>query len=167
MYKTSRAKAHLSNEELTSKIKTTAGFWRVQKWLIIYNAMNYPRKAKEIANHLAVSESSVHKTISSYSRMGEKAIDTIGKGGRKNAYLTLDEERTFMDSYLQRAQQGQIATAMEIKADFEKKVGESVSKTTIYRLLERHGWRKIVPLPFHPRKDKDAQEAFKKTSGMT
>ncbi|MBH8552614.1 winged helix-turn-helix domain-containing protein [Nostocaceae cyanobacterium CENA357] len=29
-------------------------------------------------------------------------------------------------------------------------------KTTIYRLLERHQWRQIVPRPTHPKKDLNA-----------
>jgi transposase len=165
MGKISKAKSLLSNEELIAKIKTTVGFWRVQKWLIIYNAVNYPRKAIEIANHLAVSESLVHKTISEYNKKGTKAIDTIGKGGRKNAYLTIDEEKEFLNSYIQKAQKGHIATAMEIKIGFEERIGETVDKTTIYRLLNRHNWRKIVPLPFHPKQNKEEQEAFKKTLG--
>jgi hypothetical protein len=33
--------------------------------------------------------------------------------------------------------------------------------TVTYRLLERHGWRKIVPRPQHPKTDKASQETFK------
>src|SRR5580704_5911495 len=36
------------------------------------------------------------------------------------------------------------------------------SKSTIYNLLARHGWRKLMPRPFHPRRDIAAQNAFKK-----
>jgi len=50
--------------------------------------------------------------------------------------------------------------------DFEKRIGLKVSKSTIYRLLHRHNWRKIVPLPFHPEQNKEVQAAFKKTSKM-
>jgi hypothetical protein len=85
MSKVSKASLHLSNDELSIKIKTTVGFWRVQKWLIIYNAVNYPRKAIETANHLAVSESLVHKTISEYNKIGAKAIDTMVKADEETA----------------------------------------------------------------------------------
>jgi len=166
MGKISKASLHLSREELLAKIKTTVGFWRVQKWLIIYNAVNYPRKAVEIANHLAVSEALVHKTISEYNKLGAKAIETIGKGGRKNSYLSIKQEIEFMNSYIQKAQTGQIVTVAEIKIDFEALVGSTVSNSTIYRLLSRHNWRKIVPLPFHPKQNKEKQEEFKKTSQM-
>jgi len=123
MSKITKLKTDYSESELISKIKQTTGFWRVQKWLIVYNAANYPRKAEEIANHLAVSVSLVHKTVSEFKKNGIKAIETIGKGGRKNSYLTIDEEKEFMNSYIQQALEGQIATVGQIKEDFEKKSG--------------------------------------------
>ncbi len=163
MSKKTKAKEHLTSEDVKQMMKTTTGFWRVQKWLIVYNALNYPRTSKEISEHLAVTESLVHKTISEYNRFGAKAIETVGKGGRRNAYLTVEEEREFMEGFIQKAQKGEIATAAEIKAAYEKIIGKTIHKTTIYRLLERNGWRKVVPLPHHPQKDKQAQESFKKT----
>jgi hypothetical protein len=29
-------------------------------------------------------------------------------------------------------------------------------------ILARHGWRKLMPRPFHPKRDVAAQDAFKK-----
>ena len=162
MSKKTIAKPHLSADEVKQKIKTTVGFWRVQKWLIIYNALNFPRNSEEIAEHLAVSTSLVNKTISEYNRYGVSAIETKGKGGRRNSYLTLEQEQKFMEGFMTQAQKGLIATAGQIKERYEKLIGKNVNKTTIYRLLERNGWRKIVPLPHHPQKDRQAQEDFKK-----
>jgi len=164
MSKISKAKSHLSANEVRQKIKTTVGFWRVQKWLIIHNALNYSRRAEEIASCLAVSKSFVHKTISEYNRFGSSSIETTGKGGRRNSYLTAEEEFNFIEGFISQAQKGYIATAGEIKEAFEKLIGHKVHKTTIYRLLDRTKWRKIVPLPYHPKKDKQAEEEFKKTS---
>ncbi len=162
MSKKTQAKAHLTTYEIEQRIKSTVGFWRTQKWLIIYNALNYSKSAKDIAKPLAVSVSLVHKTISEYNRYGPQAIETRGKGGRRNSYLTPDEENKFMEGFILKAQKGYIATATEIKVAFEKLVGKEIHKTTIYRLLKRNGWRKIIPLPHHPKKNKQAQEDFKK-----
>lgn len=163
MSKISKAKQHLSADEILQKIKTTVGFWRVQKWLIIYNALNFSKKAVEIASSIAVSEALVHKTISEYNRYGAISIETKGKGGRRNSYLTVEEENKFIESFITQAQKGHIATAGQIQEAFEKLIGKKVNKTTIYRLLDRNNWRKIVPMPYHPKKDKQAQEDFKKT----
>jgi transposase len=42
-------------------------------------------------------------------------------------------------------------------------VGQQVHKSTISRLLKRHGWRKPVPRPVHPKANPEAQAQFKKT----
>jgi hypothetical protein len=34
----------------------------------------------------------------------------------------------------------------------------------IASMLHRHGWRKLMPRPFHPKRDLAAQNAFKKTA---
>jgi hypothetical protein len=41
--------------------------------------------------------------------------------------------------------------------------GQAPSDSTVYNLLHRHGWRKLMPRPFHPKRDLAAQNAFKKT----
>jgi transposase len=51
----------------------------------------------------------------------------------------------------------------EVKAVYEEAVGRSVPKSTVYRMLARHGWRKIAPRPCHPKADPQKMEAFEKT----
>jgi hypothetical protein len=41
-----------------------------------------------------------------------------------------------------------------------KKVGSAVAPSTVYRMLDRHGWRKVIPRPRHPKADMQAQDAF-------
>ena len=50
------------------------------------------------------------------------------------------------------------------RRDYEQMVGYKVAASTVYRLLERAGWRKVAPRPSHPRKDPTVEEAFKKSS---
>jgi transposase len=95
--------------------------------------------------------------------LGAVSIETKGKGGRRNCYMTESEEQEFMKGFIEDARKGLIATAAVIHQAFEDNVGQKVHKTTIYRMLERTGWRKIVPLPAHPKKNVAAQESFKKT----
>jgi transposase len=162
MSKTTRVKAYLTLSEIEDKIKVTVGFWRVKRWLVIWNAMVDPRPAKEIAKHTMLSEQTVHNMISRYNRFGARAIETRGKGGRKNFYFSIEEEADFLNSFEDKASSGEIATVLEIKRAYEKKLGHSVHETTIYRMLKRHGWRKVMPRPFHVDSKKDEQESFKK-----
>ena len=131
-----------------------------KRWLIIYNALVDPREAKDIAKHTGVSVKTVHKLLSTYNRLGIAAVETPGKGGRRNEYLTFEEERELLTPFFELAKKGELPTAAQIKQAFEKQVGHAVAETTIYRLLKRHEWRKLVPRPFHPQADKEEQRLF-------
>jgi transposase len=133
-------------------------------WTIVYNALVEPRLASSIALHCGVSVPTVRVVISSYNRLGPAALDTPGKGGRRNEYLSLAEEQAFLAPFFDRAAKGQVATASEIQQALEAQIGHTVHQSTVYRLLDRHNWRKRVPRPTHPRADPQAQSEFKKTS---
>ncbi len=158
-----RAANHLTAEQIKEKLKETKDVVHFQRWLIVYNALVAPRQASEIAAVLAVSTSLVHKVIFLYNREGPKALETQIPGGRYHATLTLQEEETFLAPFFARAEAGELATIKEIHQAFESHVGKAVHATTIYRLLDRHRWRKLMPRPRHPKADLQAQEHFKKT----
>ena len=161
MARRTRAALHLPVEEVKNRMKNDPRPWCRERWLIIYNALVDPREARDIAKHTGVSVSTVHKVISTYNKLGVVAVETPGKGGRRSEYLTIEEERDFLQPFFERAAKGEIATASQIKQEFEKRIGGKVHKTTIYRLLERHQWRKLVPRPSHPKANKEEQEQFK------
>src|SRR5260221_7040864 len=77
--------------------------------------------------------------------------------------MTLEEEQQFLAPFFARAEEGLIATTAEIWPAFEARVGHHVDDSSIYRLLDRHGWRKLMPRPRHPKADPQAKEQFKKT----
>lgn len=151
---------HLGLEAVKQKVKTADKHWERQKWRVVYNAMIDPGSSADIAMHVGVSQGFVRKVIQEYNRLGVAAFSTPGKGGRRNCYLSWLEEKQLIDSFKETARRGQIATANEIKIAYEKLCGFQVHKTTIYRLLERHQWRKIVPRPNHPKKEPSAIEDF-------
>ena len=137
--------------------------WVRERWGIIYHALIRPRKAEEIARDTGVSVTTVHRVISRYNRLGPAAIETPGKGGRRHEYMSEEQERRFLQPFFARAAQGEIATAEEIQCAFEAEVKHEVHLSSIYSLLDRHGWRKLVPRPRHPKANPEAQAAFKKT----
>jgi transposase len=59
---------------------------------------------------------------------------------------------------------GDIPTSAQIQAALETQLGRPVADTTVYRLLDRHGWRKVVPRPQHPQSSPEARDPWKKTS---
>jgi hypothetical protein len=98
-------------------------------------------------------------------REGEAVLKGTGRGGRYYQNLTLEEERQLLQEFLPQAEKGGILEASRVKAAYEKVLGRQVPKSTIYRMLARHGRRKVVPRPRHPKSDAATQAAFKKTAG--
>ncbi|HZU02531.1 MAG TPA: winged helix-turn-helix domain-containing protein [Ktedonobacteraceae bacterium] len=164
-HRITRAASHLSADEVKERMKTERRPWVRNYWCIIYNALVAPRKAEEIALHTGVSAPTVHRVISRYNRFGPTVIEQSTKGGRHHEYLTLQQEQAFLQPFFAQAQRGEIATAEQIHQAFEGEVQHPVHINSIYRLLHRHGWRKLAPRSRHPKANQEEQDAFqKKTS---
>src|SRR3982074_1622062 len=93
---------------------------------------------------------------------GIKALKPRPSGGRKRENMTLKEEKALLVRFAKAAGAGEMLNIHDLKAAYEKAIGHETSKSTIYNLLARHGWRKLMPRPFHPKRDIAAQNAFKK-----
>lgn len=164
MSRITRAASHLPLEVVKAKMLSAPNQTQRRRWAIVYNALVEPRLASSIALHCGVSVPLVRVVISSYNRLGPAALDTPGKGGRRNQYLSLSQEQAFLTPFFDRAAKGQIATIDEIQQALETQLGHTVHPSTVYRLLERHTWRKRVPRPTHPQADPEQQTEFKKSS---
>lgn len=89
-------------------------------------------------------------------------IRSANWGGRRNALLTPEEEASFLHPWLAQAEQGGILVVAPMRAALAQKLGHAVKPSVVYRLLARHGWRKVAPDTRHPKSDPAAQEAWKK-----
>jgi Winged helix-turn helix len=78
--------------------------------------------------------------------------------------MTLAEEKTLLAGFAKSAGAGEMLNIHDLKTAYEKAIGHDTSNSTVYNLLARHGWRKLMPRPFHPKRDLAAQNAFKKTA---
>lgn len=92
----------------------------------------------------------------------EKAQDR-NWGGRRCGYMTVEQERQFLTKFLEQPSSGGILVVSQIQRAFEAEVGRKVAQSTIYRMLERHGWRSIIPRPRHPNGETEAPEGLEKT----
>jgi transposase len=97
-------------------------------------------------------------------QVGGKKKEKGGWGGRRRETLTVEEEKEFLAPWVEKATVGGVLVVPPIHAALEERLGHSVAKSTVYRLLARHGWRKVEPDTCHPKRDEQAQEAFKKNS---
>jgi hypothetical protein len=80
--------------------------------------------------------------------------------------MTLPEEKALLEQFAKAAGAGELLNIHDLKAAYEQAIGHPTSNSTVYNLLARHGWRKLMPRPFHPERDIEAQNAFKKTASQ-
>lgn len=152
-------KAKVSLEDLLNKTKTKADFQRVQcVWLRAELGMDSTTVGKAVG----WAPGTVKKVWSQYFSGGEAALIGVGRGGRRRNNLNEDEEQSVLAPFFEKASSGGVLVANEVKQAYEQTIGREVPKSTVYRMLARHGWRKIAPRPRHPKADKHRQEAFKK-----
>jgi transposase len=93
---------------------------------------------------------------------GDRVSETPSRGGRHHAYLTEEEEAKLLGSFTEEAARGSLLVVGQIKARLESQMGRPFALSSVYALLHRHGWRKLVPDKRHPQSDPEAQEAWKK-----
>ena len=85
-------------------------------------------------------------------------------GGRRRGHLSFEQEKEFLVPWIETAERGGVLVVPPIHASYEERIGCRVAASTVYRMLARHGWRKIAPDTCHPKRDAQAQEDFKKNS---
>ena len=150
-------------DSLADRLKKAKGRPEYQRIQCVLIRATLGSTAFEIARLLGWAATTVHNIHSQWAKEGEAIFELKSKGGRRNQYLSPDEEAEFLRPFLAKAEAGGLLSATEVKAAFEARVGCAVAKSTIYRMLDRQGWRKVAPRPRHPKADPAAQAAFKKT----
>ena len=131
---------------------------RIQMVLMRESGMTQP----EIAEVMGVSLSTVNRAHMAYDSGGVKALKPKPSGGRQRENMSIAQERALLARYTKAAGAGELLNIQELKAAYEKAIGHETSNSTIYNLLHRHGWRKLMPRPFHPNRNRAAQDNFKK-----
>jgi transposase len=121
----------------------------------------YP--SKQIAEIADCSEGLVKKVISDYGREGLPSLLKGNFGGNRRN-LSYEAEEALLAPFLAMAEKGQILIVSDIHKAYETILGRAVPNSTIYRLLDRHNWRKVMPRPRHPKAEPEEQEAYKKNS---
>lgn len=83
-------------------------------------------------------------------------------GGRRKALLSIEQETQFLAPWAVQAKQAGVLVLSPIRAALAQRLGRPVAASVVWRLLARHGWRKVAPDTRHPKSDLAAQEAWKK-----
>jgi transposase len=131
---------------------------RIQMVLLREDGKTQP----EISELIGVSLSTVNRAHMAYDNGGVSALRPKPTGGRRNENMKLEEEKAFLAKFAKAAGAGELLNVSELKIAYEKAIGRPTSNSTVYNLLARHQWRKLMPRPFHPDRNMEAQNAFKK-----
>jgi transposase len=131
---------------------------RIQMVLMRESGMTQPG----IAEVMGVSLSTVNRAHMAYDTGGVKALKPKPSGGRQRENMSVAQEKALLARYTKAAGAGELLNIYDLKVAYEKAIGHETSNSTIYNLLHRHSWRKLMPRPFHPNRNRAAQDAFKK-----
>jgi len=118
---------------------------------------------EQTATLLGVGRASVHR-LQQRLRKDLKASRSPQKpwGGRRRALMSLEEEKAFLEPWVEQARDAGVLVVSPVRAALAEKLGRKVTSSVVYRLLTRHGWRKVAPDTRHPKSDPAAQAEWKK-----
>lgn len=71
-------------------------------------------------------------------------------GGRRHCAMTIEEEGEFPAQWTDKATIGGVLAVPPIHAALVKRLGHDIPMSTTYRLLARHGWRKVSLIRLPP-----------------
>ena len=160
-------KPYLTTSELSGKLSTCSSVHQRSYWQILLSvSFNPNKKAEEYASFLGVTKSKVYKVVELYNKEGAGFTDNLDWGGRrsKTSHMSFEDEEKMMNDLKTKAKDGKIIVAKHIRKIVEAKVGKAVSDDYIWDLFNRHNWKKKMPRSEHPKRNKVAQEEFKKNS---
>ena len=133
----------------------------------VYLQFAYEWNSEQIAEVVGYAPSYVRMVQSEYKKEGEKSFYFKEKTGNlMNKNLPLEEEAALISQFEEKSKTGALVEISEIHQAYcqavKEKSGKIPHKNSTYRMLKRHGWRKVMPRPKHKKNDPAALEAFKK-----
>ena len=118
---------------------------------------------KATAKVLGVGRATVARLQAAFRRRkGQVPLPPRRWGGRRRALLPLKAEQEFLAAWTPQAEAGQLVVVTPLRGALEQRLGRRVKPSVVYRLLERHRWRKVAPDTRHPKADPAVQDEWKK-----
>jgi len=135
----------LPGRKLEAWVRTARTREEYQKRIAIWMTVKGPFPAHRIASLLLVSKQAVWLWVGQYNRLGPDGLQRRGRGGRRRAYLSLDQEKALLESLKRDAERGRIPRARDVQEEISKVTRRNVSISYVYRLFERIGWQTLGP----------------------
>jgi transposase len=119
---------------------------------------------EETARILGVGTASVNRLQARLHLGRASSSERRNWGGRRQSLLTPLEEIEFLKPWAEQAQNAGLLVLSPIRAALALRAGHPVKASVVWRLLARHGWRKVAPDTKHPKNDPKVMNAWKKNS---
>jgi len=116
--------------------------------------------AGEIADLTGMSVYTINKWVYNYNYKGEQSVCNKPRGGNRTSFLSWEEEEELLQDISKQADNELLVIVKTIKAEIESRIKHTISKDYPYDLLYRHGCRRVVLRPKHPKQDPKQQAEF-------
>lgn len=149
-----------AKEEIKRLLTTTKKKKDFQRVQCVWLRLEFGMKADRVGQITNLKPGTVRKIWSAYFNLGEESLLSKNKGGRKNYYLSREEEIMFLTPFFKKSEKSGELIVDEVKGAYENLIKKEVPKSTIYRLLKRHGWQRKSG------KRKSAREETSQSQGL-
>ncbi len=111
------------------------------------------KNRNEVSTKTGFCKQYITDLTANYHKNGLGAIvDNHYPGNHRN--MSFEDEAAILKGFEKAAEEGKVVETSDILKAYEEKLGRSCDKDhgRIYRVLARHGWRKVMPRSRHPKK---------------
>jgi Winged helix-turn helix len=150
-------------ERLADRLRMAGSHSKYQRIQCVLLRAMLGSSAAQIAQSPRWSTATMHVVLSRWAQEGEAIFEVAGRGADGTA-----PHRGARDGVVDALHRAGRGCGMLAVADIQQasrdRTDKAVARSMVNGLLERHGWRKLVPPPRHPKTDVAAQAASKGTS---
>lgn len=116
-----------------------------QRVLCVWLKLSFGLTSKEVGAAIGRTPEAVRRIQAQFAREGVQAFLIKKKGGRRREYISFSREVQILSKFVHRARRGFPLNIEQVRKAYELSVGNPVSRSTVYRLITRHGLRRFLP----------------------
>ncbi len=98
----------------------------------VYLRAKFGYLPEKISKITGLSTSRITHIHSEYKKTGKDSLVFRTRGGRNHCYMSLKDERKFLESFKEKASDGTVVEVRTMRKEYEESVGRKVHKSMIY-----------------------------------
>lgn len=135
----------IDHSQVYRLLRETKSKWEFERILCVWLKTALSLNSEQIAIAIGWTAASVRRIQARFAKEGVQCFALKPKGGRKRANMSLEREKHILEKFARLARRGATLNVQQIKQAYELSVNKAVSRSTIYRLIERHGLKRFLP----------------------